>query len=106
MSLREQIKDQALIVLADYRTCKTDYAWEWEHKARPISEEIAKRMVSNFQILSGKRERTKAIERAEAKIADFLEDVAKRCQDPWAACRTEGTRLEHANEVARILRRK
>jgi len=104
MSLREQMKNQALIVLADYRACKTDYAWE--DQARPISEEIAGRMVSSFQILSGKRVRTKVIERAEKKIADLLDDEARRYQDPWAACRTEGTRLEHANEIARILRRK
>jgi GH18 family chitinase len=69
---RESFKDQVLIVLADYRSCKTDYAWEWEHEKDRVAEEMAKRMSRNFMCLAGLRELNARIDKAERKTRDML----------------------------------
>ena len=55
--LMMRMKDQVLIVLADYQTCKLDTDAFLESDIGRTARDIAKRVVDNYSILSGRRTR-------------------------------------------------
>lgn len=98
-----RIKDQALLVLADYSTCKTDHSWEWEAQAPKSAAEIAKRMIDNYKTLTGRKKDEQFMARAQTKIEVVVLYAARAKHDPWAICRTEGDRIRAAYEIARAI---
>lgn len=101
--LMMRIKDQALIVLADYATCKLDFDWEWERKSVAIAQEIAERMINNYMALTGRKKVLPYITLAKARIEVMILEAARAKHDPWATCRDEGLRIRTAYDIARAI---
>lgn len=104
--LMMRIKDQVLIVLADYQSCKLDEVDSevfWERESLRVAIDITGRVIKNYMILSGRKKELPYITLAKAKIEALVQDAAKAKRDPWACCRDEGTRIRMAYDIARAI---
>jgi|CXWL01.1.fsa_nt_gi hypothetical protein len=103
-----RVKDQVLIVLADYQSCKRDEIDErldlnFEQEANRIAAEVAKRVMSNYKILTGRKNDLPFMILAQAAIEVYVLDQAKAKHDPWVLSRDEGTRIRAAYDISRII---
>jgi len=106
-----RVKDQVLIVLADYQSCKRDEIDErlnldFDREVERVSREIAKRVMSNYAILAKKEASEPWMDEARSEIEVLIAQNAKLRRDPWAACRHESVRIQASYAIARIIETK
>lgn len=101
--LMMRMKDQVLIVLADYQSCSLEHEVYLDQEIERIGREVAKRIVSNYLILSGRKQLPKFMSSAKDRIEAEVMILGRAKRDPWAACRDEGSRIRVAYAVARII---
>jgi hypothetical protein len=103
-----QVKDQVLIVLADYQSCKRDEIDEkldlnLESETNRVSMDIASRVMKNYAILSGRKNVVPFMTLAQAAIEIYVQEQASLKRDPWALSRNEGIRLSAAKDIVKII---
>lgn len=104
--LMMRMKDQVLLVLADYQTCKLEHEVYLDRETERVSSEIAKRVMSNYAILAKKKESEPYMDEARTEIEAVVAEGAKLKRDPWAVCRHESTRICAAYAISRIIEAK
>lgn len=103
-----RVKDQILIVLADYQSCKRDEIDErldlnFEQESNRIAAEVAKRVMSNYAILTNRKKVMPFMTLAQAAIEVYVLEQAKLKHDPWVLSRDEGSRIRAAYDISRII---
>jgi len=101
-----RVKDQVLIVPADYQTCKLDTDAFLESDIERTSREIAKRVISNYAILAKIEKNQPFLDQARDEVEALIRENAKLKRDPWASCRDEGTRIRVSYAISRIIEAK
>ncbi len=103
-----RVKDQILIVLADYQSCKRD---ELDHKldlnfeseANRVAIEVSTRVMNNYRILTNRKKEMPFMLLAKAAIEVYVLEQAKAKHDPWVLSRDEGSRIRAAYDISRII---
>lgn len=104
-----RVKDQILIVLADYQSCQVDDRGaldcvpELDGLAQRTAVEITDRIISNYMILTDRKKAPPFIPLARAAIEAHIKDAAMSKRDPWSVCRGEGTRIQAAYDISRLI---
>jgi len=103
-----RVKDQILIVLADYQSCKRDEIDErldlnFEQESNRIAAEVAKRVMSNYAILTNRKKVMPFMTLAQAAIEVYVLEQAEVKRDPWVLSRDEGSRIRAAYDISRII---
>lgn len=104
-----RVKDQILIVLADYESCQVDDRGaldcvpEMDGMAQRTAVEITDRIINNYMILTDRKKAPPFLPLARAAIEAYIKDAAVTKRDPWAVCRGEGTRIRAAYDISRLI---
>lgn len=106
--LMAKVKDQVLIVLADYSSCKRDEIDQkldlnLDSEIGRVSIDIAGRVVKNYMILSGRKNAVPFMTLAQAAIEAYVKEQAEIKRDPWALSRNEGIRIKAASDIIQII---
>lgn len=103
-----RVKDQVLIVLADYQSCKRDEIdqkldMNFESESNRVAIDVSNRVMNNYKILANRKNEAPFMSLARAAIEIYVKEAAVAKHDPWALSRDEGTRIRAAYDISRII---
>jgi len=106
--LMVSVKDQVLIVLADYQSCKRDdidqkLDLNLDSEIGRVSIDIATRVMKNYAILANRKKLMPFMTLAQAAIEVYVREQAEIKRDPWALSRNEGIRIQAASDIVQII---
>jgi len=106
--LMVSVKDQVLIVLADYQSCKRDdidqkLDLNLDREIGRVSIDIASRVMKNYAILANRKKLMPFMTLAQAAIEVYVREQAELKHDPWALSRNEGIRIQAAGDIVKLI---